>query len=130
MHEEWIEVPAGTIAALRTAREQGGRIVAVGTTVVRTLESLPDPLPGPGESFQAATNLFITPPDPDTGEGGFDFRFTDLLMTNFHLPRSTLIALVAALPNVGVERLKQWYAEAIAREYRFYSYGDAMILAS
>lgn len=128
MHEEWIDVPASSIAALRAARAEGRRIIAVGTTVVRTLESLPDPLPDADDGFRASTNLFITPPDPQTDEGGFDFRFTDLLMTNFHLPRSTLIALVAALPNVGVERLKQWYAEAIERQYRFYSYGDAMLL--
>jgi len=129
MHEEWIDVPASSIAALRAARAEGRRIIAVGTTVVRALESLPDPLPDADQGFRTSTNLFITPPDPDTGEGGFDFRFTDLLMTNFHLPRSTLIALVAALPNVGVDRLKSWYAEAIAQQYRFYSYGDAMLLA-
>ena len=134
IHSEWINVPPETIAALRAARERGGRIIPVGTTTVRALESLPEnwrELPG----FTTDTRLFIVPSGPsEPGRPGpgssppFSFRFTDALMTNFHLPRSTLLALVAALPGVGIERLKKWYSIAIAEEYRFYSYGDAMLL--
>lgn len=119
IHSEHMTVPAATIVAINTARAAGGRVIPVGTTAVRALESLPDPLPH--DDFTCDTGLFIT-------EASFAFRFTDALMTNFHLPRSTLLALVAALPGVGIERLKQWYAVAIEREYRFYSYGDAMLL--
>ncbi len=120
MHAEWISIPARTIAALHQTRQSGGRIIPVGTTCVRALESLPDPLPTTGDDYAANTNLFIKPP--------FSFRFADALMTNFHLPRSTLLALVAALPHVGLDRLMQWYSHAIEREYRFYSYGDAMLI--
>jgi S-adenosylmethionine:tRNA ribosyltransferase-isomerase len=122
MHAEWFTIPAPTIAALRRlrrARAAGGRIIPIGTTTVRALESLPDPLPASGD-ISAQTRLLIAP--------GFRFRFTDALMTNFHLPRSTLLALVAALPGVGIERLLGWYQLAMAHEYRFYSYGDAMLI--
>jgi S-adenosylmethionine:tRNA ribosyltransferase-isomerase len=95
--------------------------VVVGTTSVRAVESLPPGWDGLRD-FTTDTNLFIT---PDTHTR---FRFTDALMTNFHLPRSTLLALVAALPGVGLDNLKRWYATAIAEGYRFYSYGDAMLL--
>ncbi len=128
MHAERIDIPAATIDRLREARKQDKRILPVGTTSVRALESLPDPLPIEGESYATDTRLFIRPADEATGEGGFDFRFTDALMTNFHLPRSTLLALVAAMPNVGLPRLKRWYQAAINERYRFYSYGDAMLL--
>lgn len=125
MHEEWMRVPAKTIAALRRAREQGGRIIPVGTTCVRAMESLPEPMPAKGD-FVSRTQLFIHPPDP--GESPFAFRFTDALLTNFHLPRSTLLALVATLPGVGLTKLKHWYRIAIEKRYRFYSYGDAALL--
>jgi S-adenosylmethionine:tRNA ribosyltransferase-isomerase len=114
MHTEWYEVPAPTLAALR----EPGRVIAVGTTAVRALESLPDPLPEANEPVIGDTELLIAPP--------YTFRHVDGLMTNFHLPCSTLLALVAAL--VGLDRLLEIYREAVAREYRFYSYGDAMLI--
>lgn len=129
MHEERFEVPPRVVARLR-AREAGapGRIIAVGTTVVRTLESLPAPLPPPpedadpggsgGGTIRGATRLFIRPP--------WTPRFTEGLLTNFHLPRSTLLALVAAF--IGLERLLDLYRVAVAERYRFYSYGDAMLI--
>ena len=126
MHSEWMSVPATTIQALRCTRRAGGRVIPVGTTCVRALESLPQPLPDAPEGFSTSTNLFIRPDDCD--HHAFAFRFTDGLMTNFHLPKSTLLALVAALRGVGIERLKQWYQIAIDEGYRFYSYGDAMLL--
>lgn len=116
MHDEWYSVPQSTLALLRQTREAGGRIVAVGTTAVRTLESLADPLPDADVS--GSTRLLITP--------GYRFRHVDGLLTNFHLPRSTLMALVAAF--VGTEALLAAYREAIARSYRFYSYGDCMLI--
>ena len=116
MHTERFAVPADTIDALRRARAERRRIIAVGTTSVRAIESLPDPLPT--GDHHAATDLLIQP--------GFGFRFTDGLLTNFHLPRSTLIALVAA--KVGLEHIKALYALAVEQRYRFYSYGDAMLL--
>ena len=134
IHSEWLSVPAATINALRHAREQGGRIIVVGTTAVRALESLPDPLPRDNRPFTTNTSLFITPESARQPDGrssrrdAFQFRFTDALMTNFHLPRSTLLALVAALPGVGIDRLLDCYRQAIAEEYRFYSYGDAMLI--
>lgn len=119
IHQEWISIPPATLAALRDARARGGRIIPIGTTSVRALESLPEPW-RELESYTAQTSLFITP--------GFAFRFADALLTNFHLPRSTLLALVASLPDVGIAPLKRWYQLAIAEGYRFYSYGDAMLL--
>ena len=126
IHREPFEVGPEAIERLRAAREGGGRIIPVGTTTVRALESLPDPLPGPGRGHAGEASLLITPGDGE--RAGHRFRFADALMTNFHLPRSTLLALVAALPGVGVERLLGWYRLAIAERYRFYSYGDAMLL--
>ncbi len=126
IHEEWVSIPAETIAALREVRRAGGRIIPVGTTSVRALESLAAELPPPGRDWSTSTSLFITPRSDH--DGAFPFRFTDALLTNFHLPRSTLLALVAALPGVGIERLLGWYRIAIDHEYRFYSYGDAMLL--
>ena len=111
LHAEWREVPAQTLDALRACRQRGGRIIAVGTTVCRTLESIPVE---PGESVQGQTRLMIRP--------GFSFRFTDVLVTNFHLPRSSLLMLVSAFAG---ERWREAYAVAVARGYRFYSYGDA-----
>ncbi len=127
IHREWIDISSETIALLQETRAAGGRIIPVGTTTVRALESLPsnwESLKG----YTAETDLFITPSLSESGPGAFAFRFTDALMTNFHLPRSTLLALVAALPNVGVDRLKLWYHTAVAEGYRFYSYGDAMLI--
>ncbi|MFW6059856.1 MAG: tRNA preQ1(34) S-adenosylmethionine ribosyltransferase-isomerase QueA [Phycisphaeraceae bacterium] len=123
MHEEWVHVPRATIAALRETRAANRRILAVGTTTVRALESLPEPIDAIAGDHTAATNLFIHP------EANFTFRFTDRLLTNFHLPRSTLLAMVATLPGVGLDRLKTWYRSAIDEGYRFYSYGDAMLIA-
>lgn len=120
LHEERISVSGECVASLERTREAGGTILAVGTTTVRTLESLPDPVPS--EGYLGATDLFVHP------DLGFRFRFTDRLLTNFHLPGSTLLALVASLPDVGVERLLGWYRDAIERGYRFYSYGDAMLI--
>lgn len=126
MHAEHIEVPLDTLANLRDARRRGGRIVVVGTTSVRSLESLPLDWHTLAQSYHNATNLFIRPASETTN--GFDFRFTHSLLTNFHLPRSTLLALVAALPGVGLDRLLSLYQEAIDRGYRFYSFGDAMLI--
>lgn len=129
MHREWISVPAATIAAIEMARAAGGRIMPVGTTSVRALESLPASLDEAARSqgFTGETDLLISPGAAD-GSAPWPFRFTDALMTNFHLPHSTLLALVAALPGVGIDRLKGWYRLAIEKGYRFYSYGDAMVM--
>jgi len=121
MHCERYEVSAATAAAIARTRAAGGRIVAVGTTSLRALESAALRAPA-GESIAAAsgeTDLFVTP--------GFDFRVVDLLLTNFHLPRSTLLMLVSAF--AGMQRIRALYAHAIAERYRFFSYGDAMLLA-
>ncbi|MFO0962955.1 MAG: tRNA preQ1(34) S-adenosylmethionine ribosyltransferase-isomerase QueA [Phycisphaerales bacterium] len=122
MHREHFSVPAATLAALRAlAPERAAgraRLVVVGTTTVRALESLPDPLPAADTDLDGSTEILIAP--------GHRFRFVDALMTNFHLPRSTLLALVGAL--VGLERLKELYALAQHEGYRFYSYGDAMLI--
>ena len=107
-------------AGARRARADGGRIVAVGTTSLRALEAAARRV-DPGVALppaQGETDLFITP--------GFDFRVVDLLLTNFHLPRSTLLMLVAAF--AGHDRIRALYAHAIAERYRFFSYGDAMLL--
>lgn len=113
MHSEWYEVPAATQAAIAETKARGGRIVAVGTTTVRTLESW-------AQSGQASgdTTIFITP--------GFQFRVVDLLVTNFHLPKSTLMMLVSAL--AGYDHIMALYRHAIDHHYRFFSYGDAMLL--
>jgi S-adenosylmethionine:tRNA ribosyltransferase-isomerase len=120
MHVESFAAPASTIAAVRARREAtpagaAGRVIAVGTTAVRTLESLSDLEP---RDVTGTTDLLIAPP--------YAFRHVDGMLTNFHLPRSTLLALVAAM--VGLERLMAIYDEAVRREYRFYSYGDAMLI--
>jgi len=114
MHAERYQVPAATQQAIADCRARGGRVVAVGTTTVRTLESWA----ATGEA-QGDTRIFITP--------GFRFRHVDLLITNFHLPKSTLMMLVSAL--AGYEHVMGLYAHAIAQRYRFFSYGDAMLLA-
>lgn len=117
MHAEWGEVNAATAAALNRARRAGGRIVAVGSTALRLLETAADEK-GAITPFAGETAIFITP--------GYRFRAVDLLMTNFHLPRSTLFMLVAAFS--GLEVMRRAYAHAIAAGYRFYSYGDACLL--
>jgi S-adenosylmethionine:tRNA ribosyltransferase-isomerase len=113
MHRERYVVPAETAEAYARTRASGGRVVAVGTTALRTLEASLG-RPGPG-----STDLFITP--------GYQFRAVDALFTNFHLPRSTLLMLVSAL--AGLDRILAAYREAVARRYRFFSYGDAMLIA-
>ncbi len=126
IHAEWCEVTQDAVDAIRATKAQGGRVVAVGTTTTRTLESaahysvLPAPLAGEGKihPFCGATNLFIHEP--------FEFRAVDAIVTNFHLPRTTLLLLVGAI--AGSDLLQQAYAEAVLREYRFFSYGDAMLV--
>jgi len=113
MHSERYDVPAETRLAIEQARARGGRIVAVGTTTVRTLESWAATGQTSGD-----TSIFITP--------GFQFRVVDRLVTNFHLPRSTLLMLVSAF--AGYDRIIHLYRHAIAQRYRFFSYGDAMLL--
>jgi S-adenosylmethionine:tRNA ribosyltransferase-isomerase len=118
MHAEWGRVSAETAARVNDTRAAGGRIVAVGTTSTRLLESAAGPA-GAVAAYEGETRLFISP--------GFRFRVVDLLVTNFHLPRSTLFMLVSAF--AGLERAKAAYAHAIAQRYRFYSYGDATLFA-
>jgi S-adenosylmethionine:tRNA ribosyltransferase-isomerase len=117
MHSEWGVISKETASALNAARAQGGRIVAVGTTSLRLLESATAE-DGTVEPFCGDTSIFITP--------GYRFRAVDILLTNFHLPRSTLFMLVSAFS--GLDTMKQAYAHAIAGGYRFYSYGDASLL--
>ena len=116
MHSEWFELPAATVQAIADARARGGRIVAAGTTTLRALESAArggELLPFSGE-----TDIFIRP--------GFEFRVVDLLVTNFHLPRSTLLMLVSAF--AGHQHVRALYRHAVESRYRFFSYGDAMLL--
>ncbi|MDQ2102345.1 tRNA preQ1(34) S-adenosylmethionine ribosyltransferase-isomerase QueA [Azospirillum isscasi] len=117
MHSEWGEISAETAEAINATRAAGGRIVSVGTTALRILETagLDDRSIRP---FSGDTDIFITP--------GYRFKIVDLLVTNFHLPRSTLFMLVCAF--AGMERMKAAYAHAIAQDYRFFSYGDASLL--
>ena len=117
MHPEFGEVSAETAARLNAVRERGGRIVPVGTTSLRLIESAAD-ADGRLHPFAAETAIFITP--------GYRFRAADALLTNFHLPRSTLFMLVGAF--AGVEPMRRAYRHAIASGYRFYSYGDASLL--
>lgn len=117
MHAEWGRIDAATAAALNAARAAGGRVIAAGTTALRLLESAAGE-DGTIRPFEGDTAIFITP--------GYRFRAIDGLITNFHLPRSTLFMLVSAL--MGLDRMQAAYAHAIEREYRFYSYGDASLL--
>jgi len=116
MHREWCDLPAETADAMQRARAAGGRVVAVGTTSVRTLESAAQA--NPGGPWQGETELFIRPP--------YEFRAVDAIVTNFHLPRSSLLVMLSAF--VGRERLLEAYRVAIEQRYRFYSYGDAMLI--
>lgn len=112
MHSEWAELNEGAAAAIAACRARGGRVIAVGTTSLRTLEA------SGGRPFAGDTDIFITP--------GYNFKVVDGLMTNFHLPKSTLLMLVAAL--VGMPRMQEIYHHAIDGNYRFYSYGDTSLL--
>jgi len=116
MHRERYEVPRETVAAIEAARAAGGRVVAVGTTALRALESAA--LGGRLQAGAGETDLFVYP--------GFRFRVVDRLLTNFHLPRSSLLMLVAAF--AGLDGIRRAYAHAIERRYRFFSYGDAMLI--
>jgi S-adenosylmethionine:tRNA ribosyltransferase-isomerase len=118
MHAEWGEVPEQTARAVEATRAAGGRVVSVGTTSLRLLEAVARDHDGAVKAWTGETDIFIVP--------GFRFRAVDLLLTNFHLPRSTLFMLVAAF--AGLERMKQAYAHAIGERYRFYSYGDCCLL--
>jgi S-adenosylmethionine:tRNA ribosyltransferase-isomerase len=113
MHSEWYDIPPATLAAMERCRQRGGRIIAVGTTTVRTLESWARTGQTTGD-----TCIFITP--------GFEFQVVDTLITNFHLPKSTLMMLVSAF--TGYAHTMALYQHAIAHNYRFFSYGDAMLL--
>ncbi len=131
MHTEWCEVSVPTQQAIARTRAHGGRVIAVGTTTVRTLEAWARELDTEGglaaaletrrnlSGYSAETDIFITP--------GFEFRVVDLLLTNFHLPKSSLMMLVSAF--AGYEHVRALYRHAISKEYRFFSYGDAMLLA-
>jgi S-adenosylmethionine:tRNA ribosyltransferase-isomerase len=121
MHSEWFEVPQAAVDAIAQAKARGGRCVAVGTTSMRSLESAARGADGKSGGLRAAmgdTNIFIIP--------GFQFSVVDALITNFHLPKSTLMMLVSAF--AGNARIKTAYAHAVAQRYRFFSYGDAMWL--
>jgi S-adenosylmethionine:tRNA ribosyltransferase-isomerase len=113
MHHEWFSIPESTLDVIEKTKDRGGRIVAVGTTSLRALES--HALTG---QKSGETNLFITP--------GFQFKTVDCLLTNFHLPKSTLLMLVSAF--AGMDNIRTAYQHAIAQKYRFFSYGDAMFL--
>jgi S-adenosylmethionine:tRNA ribosyltransferase-isomerase len=118
MHAEWGEVPEQTARAVEATRGAGGRVVSIGTTALRLLETVARDHDGTLKAWSGETDIFIVP--------GFRFRAVDLLLTNFHLPRSTLFMLVAAF--AGLDRMKQAYAHAIRERYRFYSYGDCCLL--
>ncbi len=118
MHSEWYEVGEACVAAVQAARERGSRVVAVGTTTVRSLESAARES-GELRATSGETDIFITP--------GFEFRIVDQLITNFHLPKSTLMMLVSAF--AGHAQLMALYRHAVEARYRFFSYGDAMLLA-
>jgi len=116
MHSEWYSIPPETVAAIAAARARKSRVVSVGTTALRALESAA--MSGELQAETAETRLFIVP--------GYRFRVVDRLVTNFHLPRSTLLMLVSAF--AGAENIRRAYAHAVAKRYRFLSYGDAMLL--
>ena len=117
MHSEWCTISEAAAKQINQAKTEGRRVIPVGTTALRTIESLAS-APGRVEATSRDTNIFITP--------GYEFRVADALMTNFHLPKSTLFMLVSAMS--GLDVMQKAYAHAIAEEYRFYSYGDACLL--
>ena len=116
MHSEWYDMPQATVDAIHAARARGSRVVAVGTTSLRALESAA--ASGELKAGAGDTRLFITP--------GYEFRVVDRLLTNFHLPKSTLLMLVSAF--AGMDNVREAYRHAIAEQYRFFSYGDAMLI--
>ncbi|MDG2990262.1 tRNA preQ1(34) S-adenosylmethionine ribosyltransferase-isomerase QueA [Candidatus Synechococcus calcipolaris G9] len=116
LHHEWLQIPETTVAQIQRCHAQGGRVIAVGTTVVRALETAAQT--GTLQAFSGLSDLFIYP--------GYRPKIVDGLITNFHLPRSSLLLLVSAF--IGRERLLELYQWAIAQEYRFYSFGDAMLI--
>ena len=116
MHSEWFDVPQATVDAITAARARGSRVMAVGTTSLRALESAA--AAGHIKAGQGDTRLFITP--------GYHFKVVDRLLTNFHLPKSTLLMLVSAF--AGMDNIRRAYQHAIVQRYRFFSYGDAMLL--
>lgn len=116
MHSEWCQLPAATVSQIQQTKHNRGRVVAVGTTSVRTLESVAQR--GPLQAWQGETNMFIRPP--------YQFQVVDALLTNFHLPKSTLLVLVSTF--AGRELILSAYEEAIRERYRFFSYGDAMLI--
>jgi S-adenosylmethionine:tRNA ribosyltransferase-isomerase len=118
MHSERYILPQATVDAIAAAKARGGRVVVIGTTTLRTLESVARKH-GQLQADTGETDIFITP--------GFEFKVADLLLTNFHLPKSTLLMLVSAF--AGSETIRAAYAHAIAQRYRFFSYGDAMLLS-
>ena len=118
MHPEWGEVGASVASAVNAAKRAGRRVVAVGSTALRLLESAAD-ADGTVAPFAGETDIFIVP--------GYRFRVADMMLTNFHLPRSTLFMLVCAF--AGTATMKRAYAHAIEKDYRFYSYGDCCLLA-
>jgi S-adenosylmethionine:tRNA ribosyltransferase-isomerase len=119
MHSEWGRIDEKAAATINQARQAGGRVIACGTTSLRLLESAADE-DGGVHPFSDETDIFITP--------GYRFRAVDMLLTNFHLPKSTLFMLVSAFS--GLDRMKAAYSHAITQCYRFYSYGDACLLHS
>jgi S-adenosylmethionine:tRNA ribosyltransferase-isomerase len=116
MHSEWMVVDESLCEAIRACKARGGRVIAVGTTVVRALETASQS--GEIKSFHGETSIFIKP--------GYQFQCVDTLITNFHLPKSTLLMLVSAF--AGFDLIQKAYHEAVSQKYRFFSYGDAMIL--
>ncbi len=118
MHSEWVEVKPEVANEIQHAKANGRRVVAVGTTTVRALEGVAALFDGKLQPYAGDIDLFITP--------GFDFRVVDAMLTNFHLPKSTLLVLVCAFG--GRDRILKAYTEAIRRQYRFYSFGDAMLI--
>jgi S-adenosylmethionine:tRNA ribosyltransferase-isomerase len=118
MHSEWYTIAQSTVDAVAAAKAAGGKVIAVGTTSLRALESASQS--GVLQAGSADTRLFITP--------GYRFKTIDRLITNFHLPKSTLLMLVSAV--AGYDTIRAAYAHAIAQEYRFFSYGDAMLLST
>jgi S-adenosylmethionine:tRNA ribosyltransferase-isomerase len=118
MHSEWVEIPEATAAAINQAKSENRRVIAIGTTTTRALEGAAKALGGILAEWQGEVNIFISP--------GFGFQVIDGLLTNFHLPKSTLLVLVSAF--AGRERILAAYREAVERKYRFYSFGDAMLI--